>query len=152
MREDDEGGGIRVSKDDLIDPSTGERPLVSVEDIRAEVESLPKRLTYHADNHMPRRRPREASVEHGKTALMYLAVLLYLCAAHDGPEGALRYILDQDYIEPPKTICDALVLDLKHGLAFLAEDRATVLYRQVLKKSEEIRKYLDDQGVDAVFA
>jgi len=143
----DEGGGVDIGK-----PGSGPGGAATVENIRLEVERLPKRLFYHADNHMPRRRPREASIEHGATTLMYQAALLYLCARHDGPAGALAAILDQDYIEKPKNILEALMLDLKHGLAFANEDGVAVLYRHNLKRSDEIRRFLNQRGVKAVFA
>ena len=148
----DEGGGIKIPKEDKIDPATGKPYAVTVEEIREVVEHLPVPLAYHADNHMPRRRPREASIEHGKTALMYLGALLYLCALKKGPRGALNFIMDHDYIEPPKTILDALLLDLKHGLAFTQSGNTTVLYRHVLKKSDEIHQFLSENGVSCLFA
>ena len=148
----DEGGGVAISKDNSIDPATGRAYLVTVEDIRQEVEALPNRLTYHADNHMPRRRPREASIEHGKTALMYLATLLYLCAEQGGPHNALKHIMDQDNLQEPKNIRQALVLDLKNGMAFANLNNVTVLYRHVLKKSDVIQQFLDRNGVVNTFA
>lgn len=147
----DEGGGIRTRLDDQLDPQTGKRRLVSIEDTRAEVAALNHDLHYFADNHMPRRRPHEASIEHGKTALMYLATLLYLCAAHGGSQAALKHIMDHDYIVTPKTLADALILDLKHGLAFSNLHHTIALYRQVLKKSEEILAFLEEKGVHGVF-
>ncbi len=148
----DEGGGVAISKDGQIDPSTGKPYMVTVEDIRVEVEALHNRPTYHADNHMPRRRPREASIEHGKTALMYLATLLYLCAQRGGPSSALKYITEQDVIQRPKNLHDAVVLDLKNGLAYTKQGNITVLYRQVLKKSSEMQRFLDAHERHNVFA
>ncbi|MDJ0836760.1 MAG: hypothetical protein QNK37_09595 [Acidobacteriota bacterium] len=147
----DEGGGVRTPMDDKIDPRTHKPYVVTIEDIKHAVASLGKGLSYHADNHMPRRRPHQASIEHGRTALMYLAALLYCCAAKDGTEGALKYIMDQDYIEEPKSIFAALILDLKHGLAFSNMNNVTGVYRHVLKKSDEIRQFLVDNGVTNLF-
>lgn len=142
----DEGGGVRTPLDNKTDPRTGKPYVVGIEDIKSEVDKLGKGLAYHADNHMPRRRPTQASVEHGRTALIYLAVLLYACAAKGGTEGALKHILDQDYIEEPKTILNAIELDLKHGLAFSHVKEVTAAYRHVLKKSDEIQQFLTDNG------
>jgi len=147
----DEGGGVRIPMDDKIDPRTGETYTVTIEDIKEAVDALGKNLRYHADNHMPRRRPRQASIEHGRTALMYLATLLYLCGEHGGTEPALHTIMDLDYIEPPKNIHDALVLDLKHGLAFTNLGGVAGLYRHALKRSAEIRQFLVDNGVTCLF-
>ncbi len=147
----DEGGGVAISKDTQVDP-TGRPVTVTVEDIRSEVEALPNHLTYHADNHMPRRRPNEASIEHGKTGLMYLATLLYLCAALGGPVETVKYIMDQDNLEVPNTIRDGLELDLKNGMAFVRLRKITVLYRHVLKRSDDIQNFLDRAGVSNTFA
>ena len=148
----DEGGGVAISKDGQVDPHTGRPVMVTIEDIRGEVETLPNRLTYHADNHMPRRRPREASIEHGNTCLMYLATLLYLCAEQGGPKNVIKAIMDQDNLFKPKTIRDALVLDLKNGMAFTKLNEIVVLYRHVLKKSDDIQTFLNDAGVLNTFA
>jgi len=83
--------------------------------------------------------------------LMYLAALLYLCAAEGGTEGALHALMDHDYIERPGHIFDGLVLDLKHGLAFTNLGGVTGVYRQVLKKSAEIRQFLIDNEVTCLF-
>lgn len=147
----DEGGGVHIPREDKIDPTTGLPYQVTVEEIRETVESLPNKLRYHADNHMPRRRPREASIEHGKTALMYLGVLLYLCASETSVDGALDRILDQDYIEAPAHILQGLMLDLKHGLAFTHRGDSALLYRHVLKKSAEIRAHCLKHGMTAAF-
>lgn len=147
----DEGGGISIPKEEQIDPVTGQRPLITADDVRAAIAKLGKNLAYTADNHMPRRQPKLASVEHGETALMYLAALLYLAAKEGGPQAAMKHIMDQDYIENPKNILHALVLDLKHGLAFSRQDNTMVLYRHVLKKSDHIAAYLREQGVTPVF-
>ena len=148
----DEGGGIRIPKDDEVDSVTGGRPRITAADVRGEIQALGKNLAYTADNHMPRRQPKLASVEPGETALMYLATLMYLCALKGSPEAALKFIMDQDYMEHPKTIMSALVLDLKHGMAFARQDNVMVLYRHVLKKSDEIRLFLKERGVQGVFA
>ena len=148
----DEGGGVAISKDNQINPESGRAYTPTVEDIRQEVESLENGLTYHADNHMPRRRPREASIEHGKTGLMYLATLLYLSAEQGGPIDSIKFIMDQDNLERPKNIREALILDLKNGMAFVKLNSVTVLYRHVLKRSDDIQRYLNNNGVINTFA
>nr|WP_279382600.1 hypothetical protein [Acanthopleuribacter pedis] len=148
----DEGGGISIPKEEIVDPETGRRPLITADDVREAISKLGKNLAYTADNHMPRRQPKLASVEHGETALMYLATLLYLAAREGGAEAAMKHIMDQDYIENPKDILHALVLDLKHGLAFSRQEDVMVLYRHVLKKSDNIAGFLREQGVTPVFS
>ena len=96
--------------------------------------------------------PITANIEHGKTGLMYLATLLYLCAAQGGPVATVKYIMDQDNLENPKTIRDALELDLKNGMAFAKPRDITVLYRHVLKRSNDIQHYLDGKKVANTFA
>lgn len=149
----DEGGGIGIPKDHELDPVTGRRPQIFPEDVRREIDALNLDLIYVADNHMPRRRPKLASVEHGETALMYLAVLLYLSALKGGdPTEAMKLVMDHDYFGSAKNILQALVLDLKHGLAFVNCDDTVVLYRHVLKKCDEFRHFFRDNGINAVFA
>lgn len=147
----DEGGGIATPRDNEIDPETGKRRILSIADVRAEVDKLGRNLHYFADNHMPRRRPHEASLEHGKTALVYLACMLYFCAAKGSSPEALKYFMDHDYIVTPKTLADGLILDLKHGLAFSNLHHTVALYRQVLKKSDDIQHFLEENGVHSVF-
>ena len=147
----DEGGGVAIPKDSQTDPATGKPYATTLEDVKQAVLELGRDLEYQADNHMPRRRPHQASIEHGKTALLYLAALLYASAAHGGPQPALKWMMDHDYIENPKTILDALVLDLKHGLAFSRLNGITGVYRHVLKRSDEIGEFLTDNNVQSLF-
>lgn len=147
----DEGGGIGTRFDNDLDPETGKPRMVTIEEIRSEVEGIGRGLKYFADNHMPRRRPREASLEHGRTALMYLATMLYLSAKFGHSQEALKHIMDHDYIEAPKTICDALILDLKHGLAFSNLHHTVALYRHVIKRSDDIINFIEKSGGHAVF-
>lgn len=141
----DEGGGIRIPKH-----STG--AMVEAEDVRAEIDNLGLNLGYVADNHMPRRRPRSASEEHSLTSIPYIATMLYLCAREQGPVGALTHIMDKSYIVRPRNVLDAMVLDLKQGLAFVNLDEITVLYRHLNKKSNEIAGFLRDNDIRNVFA
>ncbi len=59
--------------------------------------------------------------------------------------------MDHDYIVKPKNLADALILDLKHGLAFSNLHHTVALYRHVLKKSDEIQAFLDENEVHSVF-
>jgi alanine dehydrogenase len=141
----DEGGGIRIPKH-----NTGE--MVEAEDVKAEIDALKLDLGYVADNHMPRRRPRSASEEHSVTSIPYIATMLYLCARENGPEGALTHIMDKSYIVRPRTVLDAMELDLKQGMAFVNMSDITVLYRHLNKKSNEISEFLKKYQISNVFA
>lgn len=146
----DKGGGIASRFDNETDPATGKRRIASIEEIRTEVAKLNRTLNYFADTHMPRRRPREASIEHGKAALMYLACMLYFCAAKGGALQAAHYFMNHDYIVSPKTLADGLILDLKHGLAIANQHHTMALYCNILKYSDEIQSFLNDQGIHNV--
>ena len=83
---------------------------------------------------------------------MYLATLLYLAAGQGGPKEVIKYIMDQDNLEEPANIKDALVLDLRNGMAFIKLNDITVLYRHVLKKSDYIQGILTKAGCLNTFA
>ncbi|HEX4960599.1 MAG TPA: YbaK/EbsC family protein [Thermoanaerobaculia bacterium] len=81
---------------------------------------------YRALANMPRAYPRQASMAHGEAVLPYLATLLFLAAREGGAEGAIRQLTgrnvdgrsqDPKKAEPPKVL-DALVQDLRNGMAF----------------------------------
>ena len=108
--------------------------------------------SYRALANMPRAYPGQASTAHGGVVLPYLATLLFLAARDGGAEGAIRHLAvravdgrspDPHKVEPARVL-DALVQDLRNGLAFYPQnsrlvvsdtvaDRASVfdfLYRQ----------------------
>lgn len=81
---------------------------------------------YRALSNMPRAYPRQASLAHGDAVLPYLATLLFLAARDGGAEGAIRHLavraVDGRSPDPrqaePARVLDALVQDLRNGMAF----------------------------------
>ncbi|MFY9824585.1 MAG: YbaK/EbsC family protein [Thermoanaerobaculia bacterium] len=81
---------------------------------------------YRALANMPRAYPRQASAAHGEVVLPYLATLLFLAAREGGAAGAIRYLesrtVDGRSPDPlkvePARVLDALVQDLRNGMAF----------------------------------
>lgn len=81
---------------------------------------------YRALANMPRAYPRQASAAHGEVVLPYLATLLFLAAREGGAAGAIRFLesrpIDGRSPDPlkvePARVLDALVQDLRNGMAF----------------------------------
>jgi prolyl-tRNA editing enzyme YbaK/EbsC (Cys-tRNA(Pro) deacylase) len=81
---------------------------------------------YRALANMPRAYPQPASRKHGETVLPYIATLLFLAAREGGAEGAIRHLsgraVDGRSPDPhkaePARVLDALVQDLRNGMAF----------------------------------
>jgi alanine dehydrogenase len=76
-----------------------------------------KNIKYVADDHLPKYKPREASIAHGSAILPYIAMLLYCAAKFGGARNAARYILNGDYSDMGKEAAE-LLTHLKRGLAF----------------------------------
>jgi alanine dehydrogenase len=148
----------------VVDISIDEKGAIQDPEIRRtwSLEQIIEHLTrslagsrhraYRALANMPRAYPRQASAAHGEVVLPYLATLLFLAAREGGAEGAIRYLAgrpfdgrspDPGQAEPARVL-DALVQDLRNGMAFYPHggrlgvsstvaDRASVfdfLYRQ----------------------
>jgi alanine dehydrogenase len=85
---------------------------------------------YRALANMPRAYPRPASLKHGETVLPYIATLLFLAAREGGAEGAIRHLtgrtVDGHSPDPhkaePARVLDALVQDLRNGMAFYPQN------------------------------
>lgn len=81
---------------------------------------------YRALANMPRAYPKQASKAHGDAVLPYLATLLFLAAREGGAAGAIRF-LDRQPVDgrspdplkvEPARVLDALIQDLRNGMAF----------------------------------
>lgn len=85
-----------------------------------------KGIVYRAQENMPRSRAREASEAHGEVILPYIATLLYLAAWEDGAEGVRNFMAQQatnlrcgaPEDAPPGRLIEALIQDLRNGMAF----------------------------------
>lgn len=81
---------------------------------------------YRALPNMPRAHPKEASEAHGEAILPYLATLLFLAAREDSAAGVVRFLERRPFNghspDPsraePSQVLDALVQDLRNGMAF----------------------------------
>ncbi|MFY9824586.1 MAG: YbaK/EbsC family protein [Thermoanaerobaculia bacterium] len=90
---------------------------------------------YHAITNMPRAYPKEASVAHGEAILPYLATLLFLAAREEGAAGVAQYLERRPFeghsLDPrsvgPDRVLDALVQDLRNGMAFYPHDGRIVM-------------------------
>jgi alanine dehydrogenase len=112
----------------IVDISCDEGPSVDVEGVdkfdgeaarsfvREAVAALGNALTYEADTHLPRKRPREASEAHGREAFPYLVSLLHLCAAFGGPAGAVEFLAAHQAQAGSEDLFGTLASDLKAGL------------------------------------
>ncbi len=127
----DEGGSIRVSDG------------VKIEDA---IDALKKNIRYFADTHMPRKYPAEASRAHGNAVLPYLAVLLYLSAQEGGSSQAIKKIYQHDLSKEPDTYFDAILSDLKNGLAFMGPDPISI-GDAIVKDRKRIEQYLTDSKI-----
>jgi alanine dehydrogenase len=99
-------------------------------------KSLAERgIVYRAQSNMPRGQPKEASEAHGDTILPYIATLLYLAAREGGAKGVRSFMAEQPVdmscgdpqAAPPGRLLEALIQDLRNGLAFYTfRDRIVV--------------------------
>ena len=139
----DEKGGISVPNLDFEKVSLAQ----VVKRVKDEIDRLGKNLRYIADSHLPRKYPEQASEAHGKAVLPYLAVLLYLCASEGGPPQAINYILKQICIHNKLSYFDALVCDLKDGLAYRRPDPIYVSSRMTGVLSN-MADFLKREGIE----
>ncbi len=133
----DEGVGIMGFRD------PNKLTTENFEDIRQACAKLS--IHYLADAHMPRVRPTEASECHGRAVLPYLAILLYLSARENGPEGATTFI--QASKPNHESLFNALVSDLKNGLAFSGPD-PIVIHQGIVKDTGKIKDILIGDGLN----
>jgi len=126
----DEGGSIAGPKQAMAEAIT----------------ALGRNLRYVADRQLPRARPHEASIVHGRTILPYLGTLLHVAARHGSAAAAAAAIAAVDVTQPPADDYHGLISDLKNGLAF-AGPRPVIIHPDAVKKKDVVRAYLDQQGI-----
>ena len=114
---------------------------------------------YRALPNMPRAYPKQASAAHGKVILPYLATLLFLAAREDGAEGVIRFLerhpIDSHSPDPrkvePARVLDALVQDLRNGMAFYPRGGKLVVADTVADRAR-IFDFLHRQKIPFSFA
>jgi len=110
----DERGGIK-----LPDFVKEDFPLHEVvEKVSRSISGLGKGITYIADDHLPKHKPKKASIAHGKAILPYISMLLYCSAKLGGARQTAKYILNGDFTDQKDENAAALLRHLRRGLAF----------------------------------
>ncbi|MET0753772.1 MAG: hypothetical protein ABWZ66_10385, partial [Pyrinomonadaceae bacterium] len=99
------------------------------------INSLKKNIKYIADDHLPKYKPREASIAHGSAILPYIAMLLYCSAKFGGARQAAKYIKEGDFSAQAGA---DILSHLKRGLDFYSP--APILYNQSIIKDKEEEK------------
>lgn len=110
-----------------------------------------KGIVYKAQENMPRSRAKEASKAHGDVILPYIATLLYLAAWDGGAEGVRTFIAkrpvnmtcDDPQEAPPGKLLDALIQDLRNGLAFYAQSNRIVVEEVVPDRVNTLSFFLE---------
>ncbi len=114
-------------------------------------------LRYRAVPNMPRAYPAQASLAHGEAILPYVALLLFLCARQDGPLGAVRCLLERPFtdrhpdplkVEDPLSRCDALLQDLRNGIAVHCDGPRPTLHPIIPQSDRDLMaRFLAQTGV-----
>ncbi len=103
------------------------------------INGFRKNIKYIADDHLPKYKPKEASIAHGRAIMPYISMLLYCSAKFGGARQAARYILEadfSDFSEKGYTQAVEILKHLKRGLAFYSP--APILYNQsIIEDTEE---------------
>lgn len=133
----DEKGGIKI---DGFEKEKFSLPEV-VSRVSKEISKLSKGITYIADDHLPKHKPKKASTAHGGAILPYIAVLLYCSAKLGGARQVAKYILDGDFSDQNDKVKEALE-HLKQGLAFYSP--APVKYNSNIISDENNKLYLEN--------
>ncbi|MBK8296877.1 MAG: NAD-binding protein [Saprospiraceae bacterium] len=110
----DERGGIKIDNFAKGDFSLAE----VVKKINSEIDSLSKGIKYIADDHLPKHKPKKASIAHGEAIMPYVSMLLYCSAKLGGARQAAKYILTGNFSDQYDKKAQELLQHLKRGLAF----------------------------------
>jgi alanine dehydrogenase len=149
----------------VVDVSIDERGAIADEAVDADwaserlIEHFTHRLPglrYQAVPNMPRAYPKEASFEHGEAISPYLALLLFLCAREGGPLAAVQSLLQRPFtksnpdpmqLTDPVARCDALLQDLRNGLAVHCDGIAPVLHPIIPPGDRDLmQRFLQQEG------
>jgi alanine dehydrogenase len=127
----DERGGIKLdnfTKDDYSLPDI-------VTTISRAVSKLGKGIKYIADDHLPKHKPKKASIAHGEAIMPYISMLLYCSAKLGGARQTAQYILDGNFSDQVDESAKILLQHLKNGLAFYSPAR--VRYNETIISDED---------------
>lgn len=139
----DEKSGIQVQG---IDYDAAPLPDVIAQTTSA-IGRLRKNILYVADSHLPRMMPKEASKAHGKAVLPYIATLLYLSSREGGAPQAVKYITDAQIKDDNSDYFEALVYDLKNGLACRRPDPIFLNEKIIKGVVKNIQDFLELEGI-----
>ena len=67
--------------------------------VTGEIEKLGKKINYIADDHLPKNKPKKASIAHGRAIMPYVAMLLYCSARLGGARQAAKYVMGNDFTD-----------------------------------------------------
>jgi alanine dehydrogenase len=112
----DERGGIKLDDYNKDDYSLHE----IVEKVSNEIRKLGKGIKYIADDHLPKHKPKKASIAHGGAIMPYISMLLYCSAKLGGARQTAKYILDGDFSDQQDAAAKEILQHLKNGLAFFS--------------------------------
>jgi alanine dehydrogenase len=101
------------------------------------IRNLKKDIKYIADDHLPKYKPKEASIAHGKAIMPYIAMLLYCSAKYGGARQAANYILNANFGDQTDKGIEILN-HLKRGMAFYSP--APILYNHSIVEDTEEEK------------
>ncbi len=134
----DERGGIKIDdfvKEDFSLPDV-------VKKVGDTIAKLSKNIRYIADDHLPKHKPKKASVAHGGAVLPYISMLLYCSAKMGGPRQAAKYIMGNDFADQTDPGAAELLTHLRRGLACYSP--APVRYNKSIISDEGNRSHLED--------
>jgi alanine dehydrogenase len=110
----DERGGIKLP--DFVKEDFALHDVVTK--VSDAITGLGKGITYIADDHLPKHKPKKASIAHGGAILPYISILLYCSAKLGGARQVAKYILDGDFTDQEDPKAQELLRHLRRGLAF----------------------------------
>jgi len=110
----DERGGIKLDGFNKGDFSLND----VVTKISNAIDGLSKGIKYIADDHLPKHKPKKASIAHGEAILPYISMLLYCSAKFGGARPAAKYILTGDFSDQTDERAKEILQHLKRGMAY----------------------------------
>lgn len=141
----DEKGGIKLNdfkKEDYSLPEV-------VNTVSDAINRLGKKITYIADDHMPKHKPKKASVAHGNAIAPYITLLLYYSAKFGGTRQASKYIMDGNFESEAPEI-QRMLRYLRNGLAFY--NHAPIGYNASIisevENQDNLQGFFGDNGIE----
>lgn len=134
----DERGGIKIDDFNKEDFSLAD----VVSRVTGEIEKLGKKINYIADDHLPKNKPKNASIAHGRAIVPYVAMLLYCSARLGGARQAAKYVMGNDFTDQEDPMAAELLSHLRRGLACYSP--APVRYNKSIISDAANRQHLED--------